>query len=714
MRAFAQKDNQSQKRASPASAKAGTGQNRAERAAPRCPCGGGCPKCQTQSPDRSKLESGASVGAGTIPEIAHSVARKPGLPLDAATRSFMEPRFGHDLADVRVHTGAEAAESARAVEAQAYTVGQHVVFGDNKFAPATQAGRELLAHELAHTIQQRGASGPPPVDDMHSIHERTARTASRSIAHGHPMQGALPASGVGLSRAPIDDDERAKAIAEALAVVASIEKGQKETEEEEKEEAAESKRPVSIRPRSLSLLQDDPTFKASLVTDEEIYAAVREPKPEEPEYWGNQAPERLEKPIKIGSATIYVRKWETVTIEGAGDQGDKHVDVEKSHWVMTRPALRGYLEYMVGTLTPFEESLVQGGVPMPEGFTPVAAGSQIGYYVQSGESGMRQHVIYNRDGTSFRSWTSEAALVNMGIGPLALALPGIGLRSLAGSAATLGRAGLGTAGRIAIRAAERLKPLARKGVITAKLALGRAQAGAVSAAPTAFGGIASRNAVTMVDPRPVAAVVGKAAPAVAAETTAVKSVSSTTQTAPTQPATSTAPATGEIGSAGSSGGFDPRRTLVAFPPPMPIPQPAPHVHAGGGVPDRAIPDEEAITQRTRPGERVGEQVGGYTISGEKELVGSSFRRRISGLFDNDLPTLVLQKGGPLRIKKIKQLFRLMIDEARAAGATELHISGEIIRNPHVARLGKYVESLGGSVVRIDAMTKVWVIPVRPL
>src|SRR5690242_20057476 len=74
-----------------------------------------------------------------------------GQPLDATTRAFMEPRFGHDFSRVRVHTGPEAAQSAAALNARAYTVGPAIVFGAGEYAPATAAGRKLLAHELAHT-----------------------------------------------------------------------------------------------------------------------------------------------------------------------------------------------------------------------------------------------------------------------------------------------------------------------------------------------------------------------------------------------------------------------------------------------------------------------------------------------------------------------------------------------------------------------------------
>ena len=71
--------------------------------------------------------------------------RLSGQPLDTATRSFMEPRFNRDFAGVRVHTDNRAAESARVVDAAAYSVGNHVVFGTGRYAPESNAGRRLLA-----------------------------------------------------------------------------------------------------------------------------------------------------------------------------------------------------------------------------------------------------------------------------------------------------------------------------------------------------------------------------------------------------------------------------------------------------------------------------------------------------------------------------------------------------------------------------------------
>jgi hypothetical protein len=97
--------------------------------------------------------------AGTVNHsLIQSVLSSPGQPLDATTRSFMEPRFRQDFSRVRVHTDRQAAESARAVNARAYTVGWNVVFGVGQYALQTSVGRRLLAHELTHVVQQKSES----------------------------------------------------------------------------------------------------------------------------------------------------------------------------------------------------------------------------------------------------------------------------------------------------------------------------------------------------------------------------------------------------------------------------------------------------------------------------------------------------------------------------------------------------------------------------
>lgn len=98
--------------------------------------------------------SGRHAGIGAAPSIVHEVLSSPGQPLDRHTRAYFEPRFGHDLSRVLIHADAQAAASARAVDAWAYTVGQHIVFDAGRYGPTTSEGKRLLAHELTHTIQQ--------------------------------------------------------------------------------------------------------------------------------------------------------------------------------------------------------------------------------------------------------------------------------------------------------------------------------------------------------------------------------------------------------------------------------------------------------------------------------------------------------------------------------------------------------------------------------
>jgi hypothetical protein len=102
----------------------------------------------------------SSYGAGVdAPSIVHDALSSPGQPLDSATRAFFEPRFGHDFSHVRVHADAKAAESAQSVDALAYTVGRDVVFGTGQYLLGTRGGQKLLAHELAHVMQQSGIDG---------------------------------------------------------------------------------------------------------------------------------------------------------------------------------------------------------------------------------------------------------------------------------------------------------------------------------------------------------------------------------------------------------------------------------------------------------------------------------------------------------------------------------------------------------------------------
>lgn len=98
--------------------------------------------------------TGSATGLAVAPPSVHSVLRSPGWPLQPALQEEMGHRFGYDFSNVRVHTGAAAEQSARDVNAHAYTVGSNIVFGTGQFAPERQKGQRLLAHELAHVVQQ--------------------------------------------------------------------------------------------------------------------------------------------------------------------------------------------------------------------------------------------------------------------------------------------------------------------------------------------------------------------------------------------------------------------------------------------------------------------------------------------------------------------------------------------------------------------------------
>jgi len=152
-----------------------------------------CRKKRLTSQRRSDIQAEPS----TVPPIVQEVLRSPGQPLDAHTRAFMEPHFGHDFSRVRVHTDARAAESAWAVDALAYTVGRNVVFGAGQYVPASSAGQRLLAHELTHVVQQNC----PGVSERHErlrfapqsdATESEARTTAQSFLAGkvsHVAQG---------------------------------------------------------------------------------------------------------------------------------------------------------------------------------------------------------------------------------------------------------------------------------------------------------------------------------------------------------------------------------------------------------------------------------------------------------------------------------------------------------------------------------------------
>ncbi len=169
----------------------------------KCACGGSasasgtCSGCQEKQGNTLQRRAvGALAEPSVAPALVHDVLRSSGQPLNADTRAFMEPRFGQDFSHVRVHTDAKAAQSARAVNAMAYTVGNQIAFDAGQYQPQTADGKRLLAHELTHTVQQKG-SGLPPANGIRlgasdSPEERQADSAAQQAFATNQESVALP------------------------------------------------------------------------------------------------------------------------------------------------------------------------------------------------------------------------------------------------------------------------------------------------------------------------------------------------------------------------------------------------------------------------------------------------------------------------------------------------------------------------------------------
>jgi hypothetical protein len=149
-------------------------------------------KLQRATIDRSPVHE--------VPAIVHDVLLSPGQPLDATTRSSMEPRFGCDFSRVRVHSDTTAAESARRVLARAYTVGIHIVFRQGLYAPHTHEGQGLLAHELTHVVQQDNSASAigaslhlGPTDDSYEQQARQIAAQPVLASQGRTSQLSNPA-----------------------------------------------------------------------------------------------------------------------------------------------------------------------------------------------------------------------------------------------------------------------------------------------------------------------------------------------------------------------------------------------------------------------------------------------------------------------------------------------------------------------------------------
>lgn len=211
-----------------------------QRKCPACASGQGlCPKCAeeekmvhrkplasqitpliqrqaTEEPEEDEEETlQAKQVAGWTPVVSPLLEshinsiRGGGQPLPESVRAFFEPRFGYDFSQVRVHTDARAAESARAVNALAYTVGRDIMFGAGQYTPSNLASRLLLAHELVHTIQQNAVRATTPSTELEvgktdgSFERGSHRVADfvvPAISVGSPQNQGL------IQRAEVDDN----------------------------------------------------------------------------------------------------------------------------------------------------------------------------------------------------------------------------------------------------------------------------------------------------------------------------------------------------------------------------------------------------------------------------------------------------------------------------------------------------------------------------
>lgn len=204
----------------------------------KCACGGSggkdgeCEECKQKGGAALQRKAAGPSSTPVAPAIVHDVLRSTGSPLDRESRAFFEPRFGHDFGHVRVHSDARAAQSAEAVNAKAYTVGSDIVLGSGAPPSGTAASRRLLAHELAHTVQQGPVNGSAvttlSVNEPGDAFEREADHAATLVMHEHPAPPASqtpavpqtsPSTSARLQRQPADpqeDPERFKKVHETL------------------------------------------------------------------------------------------------------------------------------------------------------------------------------------------------------------------------------------------------------------------------------------------------------------------------------------------------------------------------------------------------------------------------------------------------------------------------------------------------------------------
>jgi hypothetical protein len=158
---------------------------------------------------RAAGNAGASTLMDEERSPVHDVISSGGTPLPTDLRTDMEGRFGQDFGDVRVHNDGAAHESARSVNAQAYTVGSKMVFQRDKYDPGSDAGKHMIAHELTHVVQQR--SGPVDGTDARGgvkISDPSDRFEREAVANADRLMSTpAPSHDVQRQDAPAEEEE---------------------------------------------------------------------------------------------------------------------------------------------------------------------------------------------------------------------------------------------------------------------------------------------------------------------------------------------------------------------------------------------------------------------------------------------------------------------------------------------------------------------------
>ncbi len=156
-----------------------------------------------QIPEESSLTPVSPQTASEQHAGPGETSQSQGQTLSSETRNKMEPLFGHNLSSIRIYADPGAASAARSIDARAYTVGSDIYFNDGQYAPETPQGDQLLAHEIAHTVQQsksgtagRNADGPPRISRSGDPHEQEARDAAALVSQGYSV-GSAQLSAIG-------------------------------------------------------------------------------------------------------------------------------------------------------------------------------------------------------------------------------------------------------------------------------------------------------------------------------------------------------------------------------------------------------------------------------------------------------------------------------------------------------------------------------------